>query len=83
MNRNQSGGRTSVLSGSGGNSGRAVVEEMSRSHAVVLVVVALAIIVVDAVVDAELRAVVDAATGIFDFQVVDALFEIALRIPGE
>lgn len=76
-----------MLSGRGGsssgNSVSGIVEEMTRSHAVVLVVVTLAIVVVDAVVDAELRAVVDATTGIFDLKVVDALFEICLGIPGE
>lgn len=66
-----------------GNSISGVVEEMPWSHAVVLVIVTLAMAVVDAVVDAELRAVVDTTTGIFDLQVVDALLEISLGIPGE
>lgn len=69
--------------GRGGNGVSGVVEEMSRSHAVVLVIVTLAMVVVDAVVDAELRAVVDSTAGIFDLQVVDALFEISLGVPSE
>jgi hypothetical protein len=67
----------------GGRSGRRVVEEMSWSDAAVLVVVTLAIVVVDAVVDAELRAVVDPTAAIFDLQVVDALFEVSLGVPSE
>lgn len=85
---NQSGGRASLLSGRGGGMlggrrGRRVVEEMSWSDAAVLVVVTLAIVVVDAVVDAELRAVVDPTAAIFDLQVVDSLFEVSLGVPGE
>lgn len=64
-----------------GRSGRHVVVEIARGHAVVLVVVTTD--VVDAMVDAELRAVVDGAAGIRDLQVVDALFDICLGKPGE
>jgi hypothetical protein len=56
---------------------------MAWSHAVVLGVITLAIIVLDTVVNAELRTVVDATAGILDLQVIDALFEISLGIPGE
>lgn len=72
-----------MFSGGSGNSLSGIVEEMSRSHAVVLIVVALTTIVVDAVVDAELRAVIDTTAGIFDLEVVEALFEVFLWIPGE
>jgi hypothetical protein len=87
---NQGGGHASLLSGRGdilsgcsGNRFSGIVEEMAWSHAVVLGVITLAIIVLDTVVNAELRTVVDATAGILDLQVIDALFEISLGIPGE
>lgn len=72
-----------MFSGGSGNRLSGIVEEMSRRHAVVLVVIALTTIVVDAVVNAELRAIIDTTAGIFDLEVVDPLFEVFLWIPGE
>lgn len=72
-----------MFSGGSGNRLSGIVEEMSRRYAVVLVVIALTTIVVDAMVDAELRAIIDTAAGIFDLKIVDALFEVFLWIPGE
>lgn len=76
-------GRANILGGRGGNRLSGIVEEMSWGHTVVLGIVTLTIIVVDAMVNAELWAVVDATAGILDLQVIDSLFEISLGIPGE
>lgn len=77
---NPSGDRSVNLSGC---CGRGVVEEMSRNHSVVFIGFTLSIVVVDAMVNAELWAVVVFTVGVRDLQVVDALFEAGLRIPGE